>query len=157
MRTKADRGFKHCHINYKFMRNYYYLFWSDSIQRFIKHNPKERGSVKKPLTLISWVFTLTVLSTMLWLKYFHIYQNKFGLFGIFTTLGKKIPSILDMGLVFLLIYIINYVLIFRRNRYLLFIEKYPLGRFNHSMFVIIVLMAYFLFTIFLYGYLTGQM
>ncbi|MDP9077836.1 MAG: hypothetical protein M3O71_10465 [Bacteroidota bacterium] len=137
------------------MRNYYYLFWSDAVQRFIKHNPKER--VKKPLTLISYIFTLTVLCTMLWLKYFHVYQNKFGLFGIFTTLGKKTPFILEMGVVFVLIYIINYVLIFWRDRYLLIIEKYPLGRFNFSVIVTMAMLAYFLFTIFLYGYLTGQM
>ena len=137
------------------MRNYYYLFWSDAVQRFIKHHPKEK--VKTPLALTSWVFTLTVLSTMLWLKYFHIYQSKIGIFGIFTTVGENISSILDMGLVFVLIYFINYVLIFWRNRYLLVIEKYPLGRFNHSVFVTIGMSAYFLFTIFLYGYLTGQM
>jgi hypothetical protein len=116
-------GVKHRHINNKFMRNYYYLFWSDAIQRFIKHNPKERGSVKKTLTLVSWVFTLTVLCTMLWLKYFHIYQSKIGIFGIFTTVGENISSILDMALVFVLIYIINYMLIFWRNRYALFIES----------------------------------
>ncbi|MES2108531.1 MAG: hypothetical protein V4577_07285 [Bacteroidota bacterium] len=139
------------------MRNYYYLFWSDAVQRFIKHNPKERGWEKKPLTLISWTFTLAVLSTMLWLKYFHVYQSKFGMFGIFTTLGKKTPFILEMVVVFLFIYTINYVLIFWRNRYLLLIEKYPLGRFNHAMFIGIVLLAYFLFTIFLYGYLSGRM
>lgn len=139
------------------MRNYYYLFWSDAVQRFIRHNPKERGNVKKPLTLISWTFTLTVLSTMLWLKYFHIYQSKIGIFGIFTAVEENISFILDMGLVFVLIYIINYVLIFWRKRYLLLIEKYPLGRFNHSLFVTLFLLAYFLFTIFLYGYLTGQM
>ncbi|HLX54749.1 MAG TPA: hypothetical protein VKR58_12445 [Aquella sp.] len=139
------------------MKNYYYLFWSDAIQRFIRHRPKERGWEKKPLILNSWIFTLAVLSTMLWLKYFHVYQNRFGLFGIFTKMGKGMPFILEMGVVFLLIYIINYVLIFWRNRYLLLIEKYPLGRFNHSGFVTITLLAYFLFTIFLYGYLTGQM
>ncbi len=139
------------------MKNYYYLFWSDAIQRFIKHNPKARGWENKQLTLISWIFTLAVFSTMLWLKYFNIYQNKFGLFGIFMTLGEKIPVILEMGAVFVLIYIINYVLIFWRNRYLLLIEKYPLGRFNYTIFIGIVLLAYFLFTIFLYGYLTGQM
>ena len=138
------------------MRNYYYLFWSDAIQRFIKHNPKEKGWEKKPLFLNSWIFTLAVLSTMLWLKYFHVDQSKFGVFGIFTTFGKKIPDLLEMGLVFLLIYITNYVLIFWRNRYLLLIEKYPLGRFNLSSFVTLGLLAYFLFTIFLYGYLTGQ-
>jgi len=139
------------------MRNYYYLFWSDAIQRFIRHNPKERGWEKKPLTLISWIFTLTVLSTMLWLKYFHIYQSKIGIFGIFTTVGENLSFILDMALVFVLIYIINYGLIFWRNRYLLLIEKYPLGRFKHSVFVPMIMLAYFLATIFLYGYLTGQM
>ena len=139
------------------MRNYYYLFWSDAIQRFVKHNPKKRRSVKKPLTLVSWVFTLTVVCTMLWLKYFHIYQGKIGIFGIFTTVGENISFILDMGLVFVSIYIINYVLIFWRNRYLLLIEKYPLGRFNHSGFVTMALLAYYLLTIFSYGYLTGQM
>lgn len=144
-------------INYKFMKNYYYLFWSDAVQRFIRHNPKEKGWEKKPLTLTSWIFTLAVLSSMLWLKYFHVYQTDFGVFGIFTTWGKDIPFILDMGLLFLLIYIINYTLIFWRKRYLLLIEKYPLGRFNHATFIGIVLLAYFLFTIFLYGYLTGQM
>ncbi len=139
------------------MRNYYYLFWSDAIQRFIRHRPKERGWEKKPLILNSWIFTLAVLSTMLWLKYFHIYRSEIGIFGIFTTFGENISFIFEMGVVFLLIYIINYVLIFWRNRYLLLIEKYPLGRFNHSGFVTIALLAYFLFTIFLYGYLTGQM
>ena len=139
------------------MRNYYYLFWSDAVQRFIKHNPKERGWERKPLTLLSWVFTLAVLSTMLWLKYFHIYSSKIGIFGIFTTVGENISVIIEMAIVFVLIYSMNYVLIFWRNRYLLLIQKYPLGRFNHSVFVLIVLMAYFLITIFLYGYLTGQM
>jgi hypothetical protein len=139
------------------MKNYYYLFWSDAIQRFIRHNPKEKGWEKKPLFLISWTFTLAVLSTMLWLKYFHVFQSKFGVFGIFTTFGKKTPTLLEMVMVFLLIYIINYVLIFWRNRYLLLIEKYPLGRFNLTIFIGMVLLAYFLFTIFLYGYLTGQM
>ena len=139
------------------MKNYYYLFWSDAVQRFIKHRHKERGWEKKPLILNSWIFTLAVLSTMLWLKYFHVYQSKIGIFGIFTTVGENISYILDMGLVFVLIYIINYVLIFWRNRYLLLIEQYPLGQFNHSVFVTIALLAYYLFTIFLYGYLTGQM
>ena len=144
-------------INDKFMKNYYYLFWSDAIQRFIKHNPKNKGWEKKPLFLISWTFTLAVFSTMLWLKYFDVDQSKFGVFGIFTTFGKKIPDLLEMVVVFLLIYSINYVLIFWRNRYLLLIEKYPLGRFNLTIFIGMVLLAYFLFTIFLYGYLTGQM
>ena len=139
------------------MKNYYYLFWSDTIQRFIKYHPKEKGREKKPLFVTSWIFTLAVLSTILWLKYFHVYQNRFGLFGIFTTFGKKLPVLLDMGLVFLLIYIINYLLIFWQNRYLLFIERYPLGRFNHSLFVTIAMLAYFLSTIFVYGYLTSQM
>jgi hypothetical protein len=139
------------------MKNYYYLFWSDAIQRFIRYQPKEKGWKKKPLTLISWIFTLSVLSTKLWLKYFHVGQTKFGVFGIFTKLGKGISTILEVGSLFLLIYIINYVLIFWRNRYLLLIEKYPLGRFNHSVFVLMTLLVYFLFTIFLYGYLTGQM
>jgi len=98
-----------------------------------------------------------VLSTMLWLRYFHVYQSKFGVFGIFTKFGKEKPFLLEMVLVFLLIYIINYVLIFWRNRYLSLIEKYPLGRFNHSGFVTLALLGYFLFTIFVYGYLTGQM
>lgn len=137
------------------MKNYYYLFWSDAIQRFKRYHPKKKHG--EHLILTSWVFTLTLLSTMLWLKYFHVYQSKIGIFGIFTAVGENISFILDMGLVFVLIYIINYVLIFWRKRYLLLVEKYPLGRFNHSLFVIIVLMAYFLFTIFLYGYLTGQM
>ena len=137
------------------MKNYYYLFWSDTIQRFIKYHPKEKGREKKPLFVTSWIFTLAVLSTILWLKYFHVYQNEFGLFGIFTTFGKKLPVLLDMGLVFLLIYTINYLLIFWQNRYLLFIESYPLGRFNHSLFVTIALLVYFLFTIFVYGYLTS--
>src|SRR6185312_10577225 len=144
-------------MTHKFMKNYYYLFWSDAIQRFIKHKSKENGWEKKNLILISWVFTLGVLSTMLWLKYFHVFQSEFGMFGIFTTFGKKIPTLLEMGLVFLLIYIINYFLIFWRNRYLLLIEKYPLGRFNYSVVVGMVLLAYFLLTIFLYGYLTHQM
>jgi hypothetical protein len=139
------------------MKNYYYLFWSDAIQRFIKHHPKEKGREKKPLLVTSWVFTLMVLSTMLWLKYFHIYQSKIGIFGIFTTVGENISFILDMGLVFLLIYIINYLLIFWQNRYVLFIDRYPLGRFNYSFFVTIAMLGYFLFTIFLYGYLSGQM
>ncbi|HVS91883.1 MAG TPA: hypothetical protein VHE59_07635 [Mucilaginibacter sp.] len=139
------------------MKNYYYLFWSDAIQRFNRHHSKERGLEKKLLILNSWVFTLAVLSTMLWLKYFHVYQSKFGVFGIFTTFGKKTPFLLEMVVVFLLIYIINYVLIFWRNRYLLLIEKYALGRFNYSVVVSLSLLAYFLFTIFLYGYLTSQM
>ena len=140
---------------YKLMKNYYYLFWSDAVQRFIRHHPKEK--VTKPLFLTSWIFTLAVLSTMLWLKYFHVYQSKFGAFGIFTTFGEKIPILLEMVVVFLLIYSINYVLIFWRNRYLLFIDRYPLGRFNHSGFVTMSMLGYFLFTIFLYGYLNGQM
>lgn len=137
------------------MKNYYYLFWSDAIQRFIKHKSKGKGWEKKNLTLISWTFTLAVLSTMLWLKYFHIYQSKFGVFGIFTTYGKKTPFLLDMVLVFIVIYIINYVLIFWRKRYILLIEKYPLGRFNLSGFVGLFLLSYFLLTIFLFGYLTS--
>ena len=137
------------------MRNYYYLFWSDAIQRFKRYHPKKKH--REHLILTSWVFTLAVLSTMLWLKYFHIYQNEYGLFGIFTAWGKDIPVILEMGVVFLSTYIINYVLIFWRKRYLLLVEKYPLERFNHSLFVTLFLLAYFLFTIFLYGYLTGQM
>ena len=137
------------------MKNYYYLFWSDAVQRFIKHHPKEK--VTKPLFLTSWIFTLTVLSTMLWLKYFHVYQSKFGVFGIFETFGKKISSLLEIVVVFLIIYMINYVLIFWRNRYRSIIEKYPLGRFNLTIVIGMVFLAYFLFTIFLYGYLSGQM
>lgn len=139
------------------MRNYYYLFWCDAIQRFKKHHPKEKGREKRSLFLVSWVFTLTVLSTMLWVKYFHVYNTDFGVLGIFTVFGKKRAIILDMALVFLLIYIINYVLIFRRDRYRLFIKKYPLRSFNHSLYVTLAMLVYFLFTVLFYGYLTGQM
>jgi hypothetical protein len=129
------------------MRNYYYLFWSDAVQRFIKHHPKEKGREQKPLALISWVFTLTVLSTILWLKYFHVYQDEYGMFGVFTSWGKNASTILEVVVLYLLIYIINYALIFWRKRYLLLIERYPLGQFNHSIFVLLSMLAYFLFTI----------
>ncbi|MBL4675205.1 MAG: hypothetical protein JKY70_03215 [Mucilaginibacter sp.] len=138
------------------MTNYYYLFWCDGIQRFEKHHPKERRGAKKTLVVVSWTFTLAVLCTLLWLKYFHVYETDFGVLGIFTVFGKKQSLILDMALVFIVIYVINYLLIFRRNRYRLFIKKYPLGRFNYSGFIALSMLAYYLCTIFLYCYLTGQ-
>ena len=107
------------------MKNYYYLFWSDAIQRFNNYHPNEKGWKEKLLIYISWVFTLAVLSTMIWLKYFHVSQSKFGVFGIFAAFGENTAVLLEVVVVFLLIYIINYVSIFWRNRYFLLIKKYP--------------------------------
>lgn len=105
------------------MKNIYYLIWVDSIVGFRKNNP----------TRDDWKFTVFVTNTTCnALNLFSIYALlKF--FGIKTFIIKIdiIPlPIFNSFLGFVIQYasifiILNYFLIFRKERYKVLIEKYP--------------------------------
>lgn len=105
------------------MKNIYYLIWVDSIVGFRKNNPMRDD----------WKFTVFVTNTTCNALNLFTIDALLNLFGIKTFLVKIdiIPlPILNSFLGFVIQYaaifiILNYFLIFRKERYKVLIEKYP--------------------------------
>lgn len=133
------------------MKNIYYLIWVDSIVGFRKHNP----------TRDDWKFTVFVTNTMC---------NALNVFTIDVLLnlcGVKISPVkidiipipmLNSFLGFVINYawifiILNYFLIFRKDRYEELIKKYPNKNWKLGMkYVICSALVGYIFMI-LYGIL----
>lgn len=105
------------------MRNVYYIIWMDAIVGFKKHNPKRTD----------WKFTLFVINTTCNALNLFTIDALLNLFGIETFLIKidifPIP-ILNSFTGFIIQYasifiLLNYFLIFRKERYKSLTEKYP--------------------------------
>jgi hypothetical protein len=123
----------------------YYRIWADSILRLKSIEANKNNWKYKSIASMSIAMTFNLFSIMI------ILQKK--IFGFFYEINFRFLSgyenyILTILILYLLpIILINYLLIFRGNRYEMFLEKYPyrngklfLKYFLISMFLPIILM-----------------
>ncbi len=129
------------------MKNLYYNVWSDAINSFRKHHPEITDWKVKVFNLMTFTNALNFWILFFWLQYFGLVRlPKF-------TFNLPIGIINDF-LMFILIFalpfvIINFFLIFYKDRYKNILEKYPYTDKKYAIkysFIILALMA---FTIFL--------
>lgn len=104
------------------MNNLYYMVWADAIQSFRKHHPKKNWRITL-FIFITWMHALNAWILVLWLKYFNVFNvPKFNI-DIFP--GKLLDSFTAFTVEFALPFaILNYFLIFHKNRYERISKKY---------------------------------
>lgn len=113
------------------MKNFYYIFWADAIQRIRKFHPQKKDWKISLYLFNSWIHALNLFIVFLWLKYFHLLTIKLPEINIFT--GDKIDKFLSFALVFGTPFLIlNYFLIFHRDRYKKIVDKYYVKDGNYA-------------------------
>ena len=104
--------------------NIFYQIWVGLIQNYLRtHSIISSSSKFNILITISSIFGVGFWTLLIWLKYF----NVLIIHPISITLfpGTIINNVLSFFFTFVLPFlIINYLLIFRNNRYKILIEKY---------------------------------
>lgn len=105
------------------MRNIYYEIWVDSIVGFRKHNPRRKD----------WKITIFVINTTVNALNLFAIDVVLKLFGVKTfrvemdilqlqMLNSFASFVIQYASIFILL---NYFLIFRKDKYLMLIEVYP--------------------------------
>lgn len=125
------------------MKNFYYIYWADTIQRIRKFHPKKKDWKISLYILNSWIHALNVFIIFLWLKYFQLINIKMPDINIFP--GDMIDGFLSFASVFATpFFIINYFLIFHKDRYKKIVKKFHIENGNYAMpySMIIVLGAF---------------
>jgi hypothetical protein len=104
------------------MNNLYYMVWADAIQSFRKHHPNKNWRLTT-FFFITWMHALNAWILVLWLKYFNIFELPLISFNVFPgkILDKFIAFAIEFALPFV---IINYFLIFHKNRFEKITNKY---------------------------------
>lgn len=116
------------------MRNYYYIIWVELIISFKKHHPNDNDWKKKLTAYMSVLNAINVWLIVSWLQFFGVVDaTKYNL-NIF--LSNIANNVLTYFLLFILpFHVINRLLIFYKDRYLILIEKYTLqGNKNISFY-----------------------
>jgi hypothetical protein len=135
------------------MRNYYYIYWADSISRIKKFHPQKRDWKISLYVLNSWIHELNFFIIFLWLKYFQLFSFRLPDINIFP--GNIIDGFLSFTLFFATPFlIINYFLIFYKDKYKKIIEKYHIENGNYAFpYSMIIVLGAFISAI-LYSILT---
>lgn len=106
------------------MKNFYYLIWADSILSIKKYHPKKIDWKITVFILNTWINALSLWIILIWSKYLKILIIPRFHIDIFP--GTLIDSFLAFTIEFALPFgILNYFLIFYKDRYKRIIEKYP--------------------------------
>lgn len=105
------------------MNNIYYLIWSDAILNFRKHHPDRTDWKFALLFYITWIHALNWWIVFIWLKFFNILYIPLIVIDVFSgsLLDKFVAFTIEFALPF---GILNYFLVFYRNRYEKIIKKY---------------------------------
>ena len=135
------------------MRNFYYIYWADAIQRIRKFHPQKKDWKISLYVFNSWIHALNLFIIFLWLKYYHMINIKLPDINIFP--GDMIDGFLSFALVFATpFFIINYFLIFYKNRYKKIIDKYHVKDGNYAMpYTLVIALGAFISAI-IYSILT---
>jgi hypothetical protein len=106
------------------MKNIYYIIWSDSIISFKRYHPEKTEWKISVFLLNTWINALNFWVIFIWLKYFNVINIKLLKLDFFP--GAMLDKFLAFTIIFALPFgILNYFLIFYKDRYKLIIERYP--------------------------------
>lgn len=104
------------------MINIYYKLWVDAIVNDKEYKNNENGWKSSVFWLISTANVLNVIFVYMWLNYFQIFKLK-SIFNASTNLVSI--SLVEIFIIYYLpLVVINYFLIFRKDRYKNLILKY---------------------------------
>lgn len=135
------------------MTNFYYSIWVDAISSMKKHHSNDRYWKLKLLLHISWIQAINWWIIFIWLRFFDILRIPLFELNVFpgTLTDGFLAFVLQFGLPFI---VLNYMLIFYRNKYVAILEKYKTSGFRfapvYSFSVLILAFA----TAIVYGMLT---
>lgn len=132
------------------MKNIYYLVWADSILSFKKYHPEKTDWKIAIFVLNTWINALNLWIIFIWLKFFNILN--FSLFSVDLFPGTMLNKFIAFSVIFALPFgILNYFLIFYKDRYRRLTEKYSTPPKNCAfIYSTIVALAAFI-TAILYG------
>ena len=132
------------------MKNPYYMMWSDAIQSSKKHHPDDKYLKPHLFLLITFIDSLALAIVTIWLKYFNIFE--WPLIHITflpgTVLNKFSSYLVSYAPPFV---ILNYFLIFHKDRYKKIIKKYPHRNGNFFVIYCLSVLTLMLITVFVYG------
>jgi len=104
--------------------NIFYQLWVGLIQNYLRTHTKISNGWKFNLLItISSIFGVGFWTLLIWLKYFNVLTINPVSISLFP--GTILNNVLSFFFTFVLpFFIINYLFIFRNNRYAILIEKY---------------------------------
>ncbi len=106
------------------MKKLYYLIWSDSILSFKKYHPTREDWKMAIFLLNTWINALNLWILFIWLKYFDLLNVSLIRVELFP--GDMLDKFVSFSLVFALPFgLLNYFLIFYKDRYKRILIKYP--------------------------------
>jgi len=135
------------------MKNIYYIYWVDSIIRSKKNNPNDNHWIRSLLILNSAIFAFNLSIILLWLKYFNV-DGIYSFIHIDVFPGSFLNGCLSYFIQYIApFYLLNYYLIFYRNRYKRLLEKYNAPKYNYAGIYSLVVLALLLISVIFYGLL----
>jgi hypothetical protein len=134
-------------------KNIYYSFWVTHIQNYLQtHNPVNKFWKFNLLLNVSLIFSVDLWTIFIWLKYFRIITFQLPKYTFFP--GETLNSAFSYFMVFILpFYILNRILIFRKERYKKLITKYPEMEKKTSLIIAAVFLLAGFFSLLLYSFL----
>lgn len=131
----------------------YYLIWSDAISSIKKNHPQKKTWKIEIYIFISWINSINLWILYIWLKFFNLIQIPLPKIDIFP--GYVLDSFISFTLIFAFPFLIlNYFLLFHKNRYEMILEKYPIKKYRYgSIYTITIILTGFASAI-LYGILS---
>jgi len=132
------------------MRNIYYAWWADSITRIKHYNPKMKDWKMRVFQLNTLLNSLNLWVIVIWLKYLNILKIPILQIDIFPgdVLDKFLVYIIEFASPFILL---NYFLIFYKNRYNKIIQRYKDSKLNIAFPYAIASAALFAITVIVYA------
>ncbi len=129
------------------------MIWSDAIQSYRKHHPTKTDWKVILFIYITWIHAINWWIIMIWLKYFNILTIPLIIIDVFP--GQMLNSFLGFAIEFALpLGVVNYLLVFYKNRYNKIIIKYNNIKIRYAPIYSIIVACVALFSAFLYGILS---
>ena len=136
------------------MYNLYYLIWADSIQSIRKNQPNKKDWKILIFLIITIMHSFNLWIIVIWLKYFGV---DIPLIDLNFSPSHMIDSSLSFAINFASPFILlNYLLIFRNNRYIKIVEKYKDLKIKYGLYYCLSMLIGAFLSAVLYGILTHQ-
>lgn len=114
------------------MKNLYYSLWVDAISKIRKNNPEKKNWKIAIYVAYSWINAINFWVIMIWLKHFNILSIPLLEIDIFP--GEILDSFFGFAVEFAApFFLLNYFLIFHKNRYEQLIEKYQVPKAKYAL------------------------
>jgi hypothetical protein len=128
--------------------NLYYIIWADAIRRGRKHNPKNWKL--KIYGMMSWIHATNFWLILIWLKELNILE--IPVLKIEFTGVRNVDGALNFAMIFASwFFVLNYFLIFHKNRYEQILKKYPETNKHYGLVYTFTVLIAALVTVFVIG------